>query len=147
MQAPGHAGDVDLAVEQSPTLEAMVGDVLVGARGDRKTAEDGVAVVTVVVDRIAAVGAVDPGAFGKKMVLRDGRPFRMALGVRQMHALDFLQEHEVGLETSQLIAQVVDHQATVELRKTLVDVIGADAQGRHRRALVVGSSSGLWVVF
>src|SRR5262249_1523130 len=51
-----------------------------------------------------------------------------ACGVAAMLALDFLQEHDVRAERAQVVAQLVDHQATVELRETFVDVVGGDVE-------------------
>jgi hypothetical protein len=58
--------------------------------------EDGVAVVAVVVDRVAAVGGLLPHVAGEELVLGLAGPVGVALGVAQVHALDFLQEDHVG---------------------------------------------------
>ena len=48
--------------------------------------------------------------------------------------LHLLQEHEVGVERAQAVAQLVDHQAPVELRQALVDVERDDAQAFFHRS-------------
>jgi hypothetical protein len=52
------------------------------------------------------------------------------LGVR---AVNFLQEHEIGIEGAQALTQVVYRQPPVTEWKTLVDVVGCDAYGVHVR--------------
>jgi hypothetical protein len=88
-------------------------------------------VVAVVVDRVAAVGGLLPHVAGEELVLGLAGPVGVALGVAQVQALDFLQEHHVGPQQAQPVAQVVDGEPPVELGEALVDVVGADAQGGH----------------
>ena len=87
--------------------------------------------MAMIVDRITAVGGLKPAAFGEEMMLRLWRPVEMPLCVPLMQALYFLQEDDVRIETAQAIAQVMDYHAAVELRESLVDVVGADAQWFH----------------
>ena len=123
------AGDRDLAMQQPALLEAVRGDVLVVPVLDRKARQDRVAVVAVVVDRVAAVGEIAPHGVGEELVLRLDRPVvAVARGVAVVGALHFLQEHDVGAERAQAVAQLVDHEPPVEERKPLVDVVGDDVQ-------------------
>jgi len=48
--------------------------------------------------------------------------------VALVHARHLLQEHQVRLERGAAFAQVVDHDAAIELRQPLVDVQRYDAQ-------------------
>ena len=64
-------------------------------------------------------------------MLRLDGPVGVAQGVAQVQALNLLQKNHVGAQEAQAVAQVVNHHAPVELGKTLVDVVGADAQGVH----------------
>src|SRR5882724_2859458 len=115
---PGHG---DHAVQQATALIAMVGNVLVLEREETEARQDGVAVVAVVVDRVAAVDVL-PAVSGEERVLRlDGRA-----GETQREALveplHFLEEDDVGVEGLEPLAQVVDHHAPVEVRQALMDV-------------------------
>src|SRR2546427_46354 len=93
----------------------------------KRASEDGVAVMAVIVDRVAAIDVLPPIA-GKEGVLwldrRTGEAHRKAL-VQPLH---LLQEDDVGIERLQALAQVVDHHAPVEMRQALVDVEGEDLQ-------------------
>jgi hypothetical protein len=93
---------------------------------DGKARQDGVAVVAVVIDHVAAVGVVAPDVLGEELVLRLRRPIGMPLGMAQVQALHFLQEDDVGRQLAQALAQLVHHHAAVELREALVDVPGGD---------------------
>jgi hypothetical protein len=61
-------------------------------------------------------------------VLALARPGRETLRVALVQAGNLLQEHDVRLERAQALAQLVDHHAAIELRQSLVDVQGDDAQ-------------------
>ncbi len=121
-----HLRQLDLAVKHAATLQGMVRDVLVLGAQDRVAAEDGVAVVAVVVDGVAPVGEVRPHLVGEKFVLRLVGPVLETRGVAAVLPLHFLEEDDVRAEELQMIAQLVDHHAAVELRKALVDVVGGD---------------------
>jgi hypothetical protein len=55
-------------------------------------------------------------------VLRIDRAAGEAHREALVQPLHLLQEHQSGLERAQAVAQLVDHQAAVELRQPLVDV-------------------------
>src|SRR5947207_14153780 len=115
------------AVQQPAALVAVVGDVLVLERKERKARQHRVAVVAVVVDGVAAVGML-PLAVRKELVLRLGGAGGEAHGVALVQSLHFLQEHEVRIELPQAFAQLVAHHAAIEMRQSLVDIEGDDAQ-------------------
>ena len=142
MQRRVPARDRHFAVEQPALLEAVRGDVLVVPVLDRKARQDGVAVVAVVVDRVAPVGEIAPHRVGEELVLRLDRPVAVARGLALVRALHFLQENDVGAERAQPIAQLVDHQPPIEERQALVDVVGDDVQRCASRWLHVASRSG-----
>ena len=56
-------------MQQAAPLQAMVRDVLVRGDKDGVTAEDGVAVVAMVVDGVAAIGGLAPDIFRQEFVL------------------------------------------------------------------------------
>jgi hypothetical protein len=88
---------------------------------------DGVAMVAMVVDRVAAVDVL-PILAGDEFVLRVDRAAGVAQREALVQPLHLLQEDEVRIERAQPVAQLVDHQAPVELRQALVNVQGDDAQ-------------------
>ena len=132
VQRQGQAGHGDGAVKQAALLETQARDVLVMRRQDRKARENRIAVMAVVIDHVAAVGVVFPDILGKEFVLRFGGPVLVALGMAFMAPLHFLQEHDIGIERAQTVAQLVHHHAAVELREALVDVPGGDGQHTRR---------------
>jgi len=85
-------------------------------------------VMAVVVDGVAAVGDVAPHLVGEEFVLRLVGPVIEARGVAAVLTLHLLQENDVRVEQAQVVAQLVDHHAAVELREALVDVVGGDVQ-------------------
>src|SRR2546428_747037 len=78
-------------------------------------------------------GAMPPLAVRKELVLRLGGAGGEAHGVALVQSLHFLQEHEVRIELPQAFAQLVDHHAAIEVRQSLVDVEGDDAQAPGQR--------------
>jgi len=115
-----------LTVEHSAALQVVRRDVLVLGTQDRVAAEDRVAVVSVVVDRVAPVRVVLPHRARQEFVLRLVGPLVEARRVAPVLSLHFLEKDDVCVEQSQVIAQLVDHQAAVELREPLVDVVRSD---------------------
>ena len=126
--------DIDFAVQQAATLEAVCGDIRVDRLHDGETAENGVAVMPFVVNRIHAVSMVRPEFVGKKLVLRTGRIIGMALHMPGVLALHFLQEQDVGIQFAQPFAQLVQHHAAIELRETFMDIVGGDLESGHGMA-------------
>lgn len=53
----------------------------------------------------------------------------MALYMARVFALYFLQEHDVGIQFAQALAQFMQYHAPVELRKAFMDVVGGDLEG------------------
>src|SRR5205814_4364123 len=54
-------------------------------------------------------------------------------GIALVKSLHLLQEHDVRIELPQAFAQLVDHNAAIEMRQSLVDVEGDDAQAPGQR--------------
>src|SRR5688572_30352564 len=80
-----------------------------------------------IVDRVAAVHMLPVGS-GEKFVLRVDRTTGEAQREALVQPLYLLQENEIGVERAQAVAQLVDHEPTVELRQPFVDVERDDAQ-------------------
>jgi len=92
------------AMQDAALLVGMVGHVVVGLRGDGKLAQQGVAMMAMVVHGIHAIRRMVLGA-GKEFMLRRFRPMLVAvvLGaiagrIAVMLALHFLQEDDIGIE-------------------------------------------------
>src|SRR5258706_2330065 len=115
------ARDCDDAVQEPAALEAVVRDVLVLERQKTVARQDRVAVMTVVVHRVAPIDVL-PGVAGEKRMLRLDRRAGEAQGEAPVQALHFLQEHEIRIEQLQALAQLMDHHAPVEVRQPFVDV-------------------------
>ena len=84
-----------MAVEQAPALKFQVGDILVEGFQDRITGEYGIAMVTMVVDHIFAIGSIRPDAFCEKGVLCGLGPFGTTATVSQVQALHLLKKYNV----------------------------------------------------
>nr|GEZ90996.1 hypothetical protein [Tanacetum cinerariifolium] len=69
-----------------------------------------VAMVTVRVDRVTAVGEVRPHAVGKEFVVRRIRPVFVLGGVAVMTTEDFLEKHQGGEEENPVIAHAQCHR-------------------------------------
>jgi hypothetical protein len=69
-----------------------------------------------VVNGVFTVGIIGPHGVGKKFVLRLIGPAGKSLRVTGMTALHFLQEHEIGVQHSQMLANFVYHQPALEKR-------------------------------
>jgi hypothetical protein len=110
------ARDDDFAVQKAAPLETMRGDILVHPVLYRKTRQDRVAVVAVVIDGVSAVGKVGPDRIRQELVLRFRRPLLVALGVALVRAEHFLQKDDVGAERAETVPQLVDHHPAVEER-------------------------------
>ena len=86
-------------------------------------AQDGIAVMTGIVNRILAVGMERPGVFSEKLKLGQNRPvgdfFLMALVL----TLHFLQEHQIGIGGYQCIPNLVQHKPPIADIKTFMDVV------------------------
>ena len=139
MQRRAVAGQPDLAVEQAPALEGMRRDVLVLVHDDGEPGQHRVAVVTVPVDRVLAVRDLVPHRAGDEFVLRLDRPVDVPRRVPLVAADDFLQEEDVRIEADQSVAQLVNHHPPVELRESLVDVVGGDGEAHGAFAAAVGT--------
>ncbi len=115
-------------MQQSPALERVRRDVEVLLGDDRKSRQHRVAVMAVVRDRVLAVSDLPPDLVGDELVLRLDRPVLVPRRVPAVDADDLLQEHDVGGQAVEPVAQLVDHHPPVELREPLVDVVGGDGE-------------------
>ena len=68
----------NLAVEQAASFEQVIGNILILRGKDRIAREDRVAVMPMVVQRVAAVCGLNPEVLGEELVLWTLRPIRMA---------------------------------------------------------------------
>lgn len=114
-------------MQQTPTFEAVGGNVLIIPIQYRETAKYGIAVMPAVIHRVLAVGVVKPSLVRKKLMLR----MRGMLDTTCMSALHLLQEHNVGIEFAQSLAQFMQHEPAVELREPFMDIVGGNGYFTH----------------
>ena len=102
-------GQLNLAMQQPAALEAVRRDVLIGLAEDGMAAEDGIAMVTVVVDRIAAIGGLLPALLSQELMLRLRWPARMTPWMSEVQALHptstraQFSAHVLGFPVSQIV--------------------------------------------
>ncbi len=136
MQVLVEAWNLYRTMQHATPFETQVSDVLVLRGNDREAGKNGIAVVAMFVDSVAAVGRIAPDIGGKEFVLGVLRPFGLTCGASLVQALDFLEKGDVRIQLVQLFAQLMHDDALRELRQALVDVIAGDVQGRgHRQAV------------
>ena len=126
MQRQGQMWHSNTAMKQSAFFEAQARDILIVGVNYRVAGEDGIAMMAVVINHVAAIGMAGPDTFGKELVLRLVRPVVMVLRVKFVLSLYLLQKDDIRVERSQSLPQFMYHHAAVELRKALVDVPGGD---------------------
>src|SRR5438128_12300739 len=99
-------------MQEPATFEHMRRNVLRGLRNDGKAREHRIAVVSVAIYRVSSVRYFLPHRVGNEFVLWLERPIAVAPRMPAMDSLDLLQKQDVGGQTMQLVAQLVDHHAT-----------------------------------
>ena len=112
------------AMQHAAPLRPPDGDVVVFVMRDGKLRQQGVAVVAVVIHRVAPVGVLRPDRVGQKFVMRHLRKIGHALRMALVAALHLLQKHQVGRHTAHGLAQLVQHEATVEGGEAFVHIHG-----------------------
>jgi hypothetical protein len=125
-------GQFDPAMQQTALLELQVRYILIEGMQDRKTRQDGITVMTMVIDHVPPVGRSMPVRFGQELMLWLTGPVGVLLFMAQMQSLHFLQKDNIGIEMTQALAQLMHHHAPVKAGKALVDVERRDMQvGLH----------------
>ena len=143
-QAQVHADRMDFGVaryvqhtmQQSSAFGPGDRDVEVSVFADRVLGQQGVAMVTIGVYRIAPVGEIAPHAVGQKLVLRGLRPIVETGRVPLVFTDDFLQEHQVRGSTAYRLTQFRKNEASVERGKPLVGVDRQHPQSMNCRGRV-----------
>ena len=115
MKRLGQAWRVNGAMQQTPPLEAQLGDVLIVRMLDRKTGEDRIAMVPVPIDHVASIGSGLPDILRQEFVLGLVGPVFVLVGIPAVPALDFLKKHNIWTKNPQLLPQLVHHQVLMEL--------------------------------
>src|SRR5438309_1594104 len=98
-------------MQEPAAFEYVRRNVLRGLRNDGKAREHRIAVVSVAIHRISSVGHFLPYRARDEFVLRFEGPIAIASGMPAMNALHFLKKQDVGGQTMQPVAQLVDHHA------------------------------------
>ncbi len=115
-------------MQQAAPFKTQLRHILVVGMRDGEARQDGIAVVTVVIDDIAAISCRLPNVFGQKIVLRGLRPVLVPFGVPEMQALHFLQKNNIRPQYAQTLAQIMHSHVPIELRKTFVNIVGRHMQ-------------------
>ena len=121
------------AMQHAAPLRPPDGDVVVFVMRDGKLRQQGVAVVAVVIHRIAPVGVLRPDRVGQKFVMRHLRKIGHALRMALVAALHLLQKHQVCRHAAHGLAQLVQHEAPVEGGEALVHVHGEHLERNRLR--------------
>src|SRR3990167_4405893 len=100
--------------------------------------------VSMWVDRVAAIGKVRPDLVGHELVLRYLGPQRVLDGVAVMAAVYFLQKHDVRLHGAHRVAQLRQDESPVQCGEALVGVHRENSEteiGRsHGGGSIVGAT-------
>ncbi|MNP39567.1 hypothetical protein D3C76_1331490 [compost metagenome] len=73
---------------------------------DGKTRQNGIAVMTFWIDRVAPVGIIAPHGIGQKFIVRGIRPVLDVQRVNIVRAHHFLQAHNVRADGAYRVAQL-----------------------------------------
>ena len=122
------ARQFDTAMQQAALFKLQMRHVLIMAVDDREAREDGIAVMTMVIDHVAAIRTIQPMLVGEKLMLRSTRPIGMISLMQQVQSLDFLQEENVRVQAAELLPQLMHHHAPVKLGEAFMDVERRDVQ-------------------
>src|SRR6476661_1613644 len=104
------------AMQKPASLESMRRDILVVPARYGIARENGIAVMTMVVDRVAAVRKIAPYGISQELCLGLRRPVSMTRGIPVVSTLHLLQEDDVGAERAQTVPQLVNDQSPIEQR-------------------------------
>jgi hypothetical protein len=115
-------------MQQAAPFEAHLSDILIVLVVNRVTGKDRIAMVSVAVNDVAAIGGGSPDIFREEVVLRLFWPVVKPLGIPVVSALNFLKENDIRSQFAQLLAKLMHHHVLMELREALVDVVGDDVQ-------------------
>src|SRR5450759_3813947 len=124
-------GQIDLAMQQPAAFKSMSGNIGVQGLQDRKTAQYRVAMMPRLIYRVLPINGMRPNLSRDEIVLRAFRIVVITLAMQRMLTLHLLQEHDVGIHLAQPLAQLVQHDAAIEIGEALVDIVGGDFQGSH----------------
>src|SRR3982074_1121278 len=116
------------AVQYSTGFIGMIGYILIAGRSNRKTAQQRIAVMAMVIYRIDSIGAM-LGVTCQKLMLALRRPISgMAQSQQVMSPLHLLQEYDIGLHCIECLLQCVNTRTAAERGHAFVNVVGSDAK-------------------
>ena len=124
----GQSGMTDFAMQHATAFETMRGNIAIIPAHDGITAEDRIAVMPFIVDRIFSICKFRPDRIGQKLILRVAGPVFETLCMPLVLADHFLQKDDIGIKRAQAVAQLMHHHPPVEMGKTLVNIVGGDMQ-------------------
>ena len=141
MHVAAMAGHFQLAVQHAAPLRAADGNVAVFKFDNRELGQHGIAVMAVVIDRIAAIGKLRPDAVGQVFVMRLVRVVLELFAMLEMASGDLLQKHHVSAHGAHRIAQLGQDELAVEKGEALVDVDRQHLEGNQRVGVRCGRLS------
>ena len=139
------SGVTDGPVQETALREAQHRGVDVVPAHEWELAEDGVAVVTVLIDRILAIGVVCPDGVGEVLQLGLRRPARHLFLVFAVGAHHLLQKHNVGSTVAQALADLAEYQSLRPEGETLVDIETEDSELLIEHGVSAGLRNDCWV--
>lgn len=80
-----------------------------------------------IVNGVFSVCVVSPDTVGEKLELRLGRPVADFAAANNMFTLDFLEENDIDVGASKLLAHLVQNKALIAGAEAFMDVVGENA--------------------
>lgn len=126
----------------SARFKSVVRDVVVYRVLNGKGREDRISVITEAMPRVDSINNVGVTPPGDMFVLWDSGPFSELSGARRMYALNFLQQHDIGIVGMERFAHIVNDELTIKRRQTFVNVV---RRNRDRSALQCEQALGKFI--
>jgi hypothetical protein len=124
----GNIAEMQYAMQNAARLERMIGYIMIERRFNRKTRQQCIAVMTMVIDRIHAVSDM-MGIACQKFMLRLCRPFACVPKCKQvMPTLHFLQKQDIRRHGCDGLLDAMNPRPGTYRTDTLVNIPGGDAK-------------------
>ncbi|HBX35931.1 MAG TPA: hypothetical protein DEG76_00915, partial [Pseudohongiella sp.] len=101
----------DGAVQEATLREVYKRGVNVIPADKGQFTQNGIAVVTVLLNCVLAVGVMRPDSICQELHLRLVGPVSQTFAMQGMVANNFLEEHQVGITGAKMVADMRQHQA------------------------------------
>jgi len=139
----GRVSRLQHAMQNAARFERMVGDIMIEGRGNRKTGQQGIAMMTMIIDGIHAISRM-MGIASEKFMLPLRRPLAgMAQREQVMPSLHFLQKQDVGCHRGDGLLDPMNPRARTNGTDAFVNIPGSDSKFHAGRRCTVGLDVGL----